>query len=192
MTARVVRRAEVERLRAAQTVMAEARAELARAREETEVLRQSVLAEARARALKESLQTAARILAEAEAASQLRMRALEPELARLVAATVARVIGALDQDEAVTRATTQALTRLADHRRARIRTAPDVAEAVRRAVATLPAGAAEVIEVVIDDRLEPGRTILSSDRGHVEIGLADQVAAATEPWRGADDAPAAS
>ncbi len=186
-----MRRAEVERLRTAASVMAEAEAHLARAREEAEALRQAILAEARAGALKESLQTAARIVAEAEAASQVRMRTLEPELARLVAATVARVIGALDQDEAVIRATRQALLRLADHRRARIRAAPDIAEAVRQAVAALPAGAAEVVEVIVDERLDPGRTILSSDRGHVEIGLADQVAAATEPWRGSDEAPVA-
>ncbi|MEO0831571.1 MAG: FliH/SctL family protein, partial [Pseudomonadota bacterium] len=145
--------------------------------------RAAILAEARDRALKDSMKAAAQVIVDAEAAAQSQLSSLEPEVAALVSTAVKQVIGKMDQSEAVTQATRRALLELKDHRQARILAAPDVVDAVRAAVAKVGADdGADVVDLQVDDRLEPGRTILSSDRGHVEIGLSDQVEAVTEAW----------
>lgn len=150
-----------------------------------------IIQAAEAKARQQGAQAAAKIVSDAEAATRTRMQSLEPALAQLVSQTVAQVIGEMDQEEAVRRATSQALFQLREHRRARIRTAPDVLKAVRDAVAHLPADpdGIEILDVQADERLEPGRATLTSDTGHVELGLADQIASATRPWTERTDAP---
>lgn len=185
---RILRQDDVQALRTADRLLHDAKAMHARALAEVDALRDETLRRARAEALRERATAAATMIARAEIDAETRLRNLEPEIGRLVADTVLQVIGALDGAEAVTRATASALERLKDHRRARIRVAPDVADAVRAAVASVGGTGAEVMSVTVDERLEPGRCILSSGAGHVEIGLAAQIEAATRPWRG--DAPA--
>jgi|GEM_PF-3510340 len=183
MTGRIISRTEVERLRAAELVISEAKESRKQTLEEAEVKKQEILEGARARALKESAQAATRLIVDAEISAERRLKALEPELARMVSETVTKIIGSMETDDAVIRATTQALVRLRNHRRARILVAPDVADAVCQAVANLSDNAAEIVDVQVDPRLEPGRTILSSDLGHVEIGLPAQMEAATSVWQ---------
>lgn len=185
MTGRILSRETVEQLEGAGRVRRQAERIREAATREAERLREDLLAEARQRALRESARTAARIVAEAEMTAERQLKEIEPALARLVADTVEDIIGAGDRQETVRLATLQALKRLRDHRRARLLAAPDVVDAVRAAVALLPDddSVAQVLEVAVDERLEAGRTLLSSDRGHAEIGLPDQVAAATEAFR---------
>lgn len=179
---RIIKRIEVEKLRGIES----AREEFQRDRDtqlaELEAQREAILQEARARALRDSMQAATKVIVDAEAAAQNRLKALEPQVAALVSSTVAQVIGDMDRSEAVTLATKEALLQLKDHRRARITTASDVAQSVREAVAQIGNDGAEVVDIQVDERLEPGRTVVSSDRGHVEIGLDDQIAAVTEAW----------
>ena len=184
----ILRREEVEALRRADALLAEAEAVLAAARREAEALRARTLEEAQARARVESTRTAAGIIARAEAAASDRMNRLEPQLAALVSRTVAEVIGSLDVGEATRLATRTALGRLRDHGRARIHAAPDVAEAVRGAVGSMDGPGPEIVDVAIDPALEPGRATVTSERGSVEIGLAAQIEAATRPWRSGEDA----
>lgn len=186
MTGRILSRETVEKLEGADRVLRQAERMREAAAREAERLREDLLTEARQRALRESARTAARIVAEAKITAERQLKEIEPALARLVSDTVEDIIGAGDREETVRLATIQALKRLRDHRRARLLAAPDVIDAVRAAVASLPDDntAAEVMEVAVDERLEAGRTLLSSDRGHAEIGLPDQVAAATEAFRG--------
>lgn len=187
---RILRREEIKVLQRADALLVEAEAVLAAARQDAEALRARTLEEAQARARAESTRTAAGIIARAEAAASDRMRRLEPQLAALVSRTVAEVIGSLDLGEATRLATRTALSRLRDHGRARIHTAPDVAEAVREAVASMGGGPGpEIVDVAVDPALEPGRATVTSERGSVEIGLAAQIEAATRPWRtGEEDA----
>ncbi len=190
---RILRRDTVAVLQSADRLLRDAQAEHRQALLDGDRLRDTALRDARAEALRERTKAAAAMIARAEIEAETRLRALEPELGRLVADTVLKVIGAVDAPEAVMRATTLALSRLKDHRRARIHVAPDIAEPVRQAVAAAGDTGAEVISVVVDDKLEPGRCVLSSHQGHVEIGLAAQVDAATRPWRdiaGIKDTPA--
>lgn len=182
--ARLIRRKEVEELRGVDVLRAQLEREFTERREALEAEREKILQDARERALRDSMQAAAKIVVDAEAAAERRISSLEPEIARLVAETVAQVIGDMDQDEAVRRATINALLQLKTHRRARIMTAPDVAQSVRSAVTQVAGQGAEVIDFEVDERLEPGRTVLSSELGHVEIGLSDQVAAVCEVWAG--------
>ena len=185
---RIMRREEIETLRRAEALLAEAKAVLERAQREAEALRVRIVEEAQARARAESARTAAGIVARAEAAASERMNRIEPQLAALVSRTVAEIIGSLDVTEAARLATRTALGRLHDHGRARIHAAPDVAEAVRGAVASMKDPGPEIVDVAIDPALEPGRTIVTSERGSVEIGLAAQIDAALRPWRnGAED-----
>ena len=182
--ARIIPREEVEARRG----LAAARAALAREVEEARAAaaaeRDTILEAARNRALRDSARSAMKVIAEAEAAAEHRLSVLEPQIAALVAETVREVVGRLDRDDAVRGATEQALLRLRAHRRARITTAPDVVDAVRAGVAAADGAGAEVVSVTVDPRLESGRATLSSDRGHAEIGLDDQVAAVTEAWDG--------
>lgn len=185
MSGRILRRADLAKLREAEATLADARALRDQAMRDADALRERTLREALEEGRERGAREAAALLAQGERQAAERMRALEPALAGLVAETVARVIGEMDRREAVGLATRRALERLRDHRRARISAAPDVVEAVREAVAAASAtsSGAEVLEVVADERLEPGRTLLSSDRGHVEIGLPAQLAEATRSWR---------
>lgn len=186
MTARLLTPEEMADLHAVSRLRSDAETALAGAQRAAEAQRADLLEKARARALRDAAQSAARIIAQAETVAHRQMDTLEPALARLVSDTVREVIGALDCDAAVIGATRQALTRLRDHRRARILTAPDVADAVKAAIAALDSGPdmapGTSIDVQVDARLAPGRTILSSDRGHVEIGLSHQIARVTEAW----------
>lgn len=181
-SARIIPREELEAWRSVEAIRAAAAAEQEEQMAEAEQERQAFLKEAQERALQDSMQSAMKIIVDTEAEAQKRMTALEPQVAALISATVAQIIGELDQTEAVERATKQALLKLKDHRRARIMTAPDVANAVRAAVAQVGTTGAEVIDVQVDERLEAGRTVFSSDQGHVEIGLADQITAVTQAW----------
>jgi flagellar biosynthesis/type III secretory pathway protein FliH len=181
--ARIIKRAQVAELRSVDAARAALEQEFAKRRAALDAERAEILEQARARVMRDSMQAATKVVMDAEAAAQIRLGTLEPQVAALVSATVAQVIGQMDQDEAVMRATRQALISLKDHRRARITASPDVAEAVRAAVSQIGADGAEVIDVAVDERLERGRTVLSSDQGHVEIGLADQIAAISEVWQ---------
>ena len=187
MTSRILSTDEVDTLFGVQALIDEAENALADAIEEGEKRKEEILEEARQRMLQDSASHAARVLMDAEAAAERQMRSLEPTLARLVAQTVRQLIGDMDENLATERAVTQALTRLKDHRRARITAAPDVADSVRAAVANAGGHGAEVIEIKVDPALEPGRTVLSSDRGFVELGLAAQIAQANAAWESDGD-----
>ena len=178
----VIRARDLEKLRNADQVLREAEALKVEALKEAEGMKADILAAARDQAVKDSVRAATTVIARAEIEAETRLRKLEPDLARLVSDTVLKVLGSLDDADAVTRATATALHRLRDHRKARIRTAPDVATSVRKAVAETTDGA-DIVAVEIDERLAPGRTILSSDRGHVEIGLPGLLETAIAPWR---------
>ena len=180
--ARIIREDELARLRAADALEQRLKNEHAERLAEVEAERLAILEKAQERAIRESTQTASRIVMDAEAAAQRQLTTLEPEVAALVSETVSRVIGAMDRSDAIRRATQQALLDLKDHRRARILAAPDVADAVRAGVDAAEGGA-DVVSVEADERLEAGRTLLSSDQGHVEIGLTDQLEAVTEAFR---------
>lgn len=181
-SSRIIRRDEVDALRSVDTVRAAAEREQRDQMEQAAKTREALLEDARETALRDSMQSAMKIIVDTETEAHARMTALEPQVAALISATVAEIIGELDRDDAVERATKQALLRLKDHRRARITTSADTAGAVQAAVAQIGAKGAEVVEVQVDARLEAGRTLLSSDQGHVEIGLADQIAAVTGAW----------
>lgn len=175
-------------LRAISRLRADAETALDDARRAAAQQRADLLEKTRARALRDSAQSAAALIAQAEAVAHRQMQTLEPALAQLVSDTVREVIGTIDRDTAVIGATQQALARLRDHRHARILAAPDVADAVKSAIAGHEAASGAtsdmIVDVQVDARLAAGRTILSSDKGHVEIGLSDQIAQVTEAWQG--------
>ncbi len=188
---RILRAAEIAALRAADTVLARAEAVLADARIEADRLTTAALDTARIAAAADRAAHAAVLLAEAAALAEANARRLEPDLAAIVAAAIAGIVGAGDRDAMVRAALSTALSRLRDHRRARLYAAADVAEAARHAVAGTPGGA-EVLEVVEDAALAPGHCTLSGPAGHVEIGLDAQLAATLAPWRRTADATCAA
>ncbi|MDO5621572.1 MAG: hypothetical protein Q4G24_08900 [Paracoccus sp. (in: a-proteobacteria)] len=187
---RILRRDEVGRLRQADSILHDAEQHRLASREQVEKLERDVLSEARNRAFRESARTAARVLAEAEAAAQRRLTALEPELARLVAMTVRRIIGEVEPHEAAYRAALTALRQMRDHRRGRIFAAPDSVMAVERAVNDLDGDGPEIIGLHRDPALEPGRAVLTSDHGSAEIGLAALTDQALRAWEPLPTAPA--
>ena len=188
-SARIIRRDEVDALRSVDAVRAAAERQHQDLMRDAAQEREAMMQAAKHKALQDSMQSAMKIIVDTETVAQQRMTDLEPQVAALISAAVADIIGELDQDEAVERATKQALAKLKDHRRARILTAPDAAAAVRAAVAKMGGIGADVIDVQVDERLNPGRPILSSDQGHVEIGLPDQIRAVTATWVAEEGAP---
>ena len=182
--ARIIRSDELDEIRACEKTLEDARVEAAalveQAREEAENLRADILNLAQ----KEAIEKAREILSHADEVAQNQLGALEQEVSLLVAETVAKVIGDIDRNDAVKAATKTALAALAETTSAKIRSAPDVFRAVSDAVSEAAQdGRSPVSHVRQDESLTGDRVILSSDRGHSEIGLADQIEAATEPWR---------
>jgi len=105
---------------------------------------------------------------------------LEADVAELVATTVRSVIGELEPNDAIERATRTALQQLADHKIARIRAAPAAFGAVSKVV---DEGVKPVIvDVSLDEELTGDRVVFSSDRAVAELGLSEQIRSATEPW----------
>jgi len=183
--ARIIKAADLAQMRAAETTLREAQAAadalLAETRDKAEAEAAAVIATAQA----DAKARATAILSEAETVAQTQLDALEEEVSALVAATVARVIGDMDRTQAVKAATKTALADLSTQTRAKIRAAPDVFRAVSDAVSEeADAGRQTVERVTQDEALRGDRVILSSARGHTEIGLSDQIDAVTEPWRG--------
>lgn len=186
---RILRRDQVGRLRQTDAILRDAEQHSQASRAQAEQHQRDLMAEARGKALRESARTAARVLAEAEAAAQRRLTALEPELARLVAMTVRRIIGDFAPHDAAHRAALTALRQMRDHRRGRIFAAPDTLEPVERAVADLgPDGGPQILGIHPDPALDAGRAVLTSDHGSVEIGLAALTDRALQAWE-PDGAP---
>lgn len=174
----ILRKEEIAKLREADSLLAEARRTLEDARKEALRILETAETEARQKALAEATRSAARIIARAEADATRRIDGLEQQLARLVAQTVRSVIGGMEQDEAAYHAALTALRQLRDHPNARIHAPAEAMPALRRALVEADSPA----QLVVDDRLEAGRAILSSDRGHAEIGLSALTDAALRPW----------
>lgn len=190
---RILSRAELDRLRTADRILAEAETTRQQSREQGARLQQEMLGEARLAALREATRTASRLIAQAEAAAEARLRNIEPELARLVARTVRSILGEFEPEEASYLAARQALARLRDHRHGRIFADPGLLAPINRAVDALGADGPEILSVAPDPALEPGRALLTSDRGSAEIGLAAMIDRALAPWERpeAEDRPAA-
>lgn len=185
---RILRAAEVDRLRRADAILDAA--EQTRQATEADAARaaETLISDTRRAALRESAQAAARMIARAEAAAEQRLSAMEPELARMVALTVRRIVGDYAEDEATYHAALTALRQMRDHRRGRIFAAPDVAAPVARAAADAGAAGPEIIGLHSDAALEPGRAVLTSDHGSAEIGLRALTDQALKPWQDGADA----
>ncbi|RMC34941.1 hypothetical protein [Paracoccus alkanivorans] len=183
MTAsRILRREEIGRLREADRILHEAEQTRRSSHEDAARLEKSIVGEARLQALRESTRTASRLIAKAEEAAQTRLRNMEPELARLVAQTVRSILGAFEPEELSYRTALQALRQLRDHRRGRVFAAPDTVGPVRRAVEEVGTEGPEILSVIPDPALEPGRAFLTSDHGSAEIGPAALTDRALRPW----------
>lgn len=189
-SSRILRRDQVGQLRQADTILRDAEQHRQTTRVQAEQHQRDIMAEARNRALRESARTASRVLADAEAAAQRRLTALEPELARLVAMTVRRIIGDFAPHDAAHHAALTALRQMRDHRRGRIFAAPDTIAPVQQAVAALGPDGPEIIGIHTDPALDPGRAVLTSDHGSAEIGLAALTDRALQAWEPARDTPA--
>lgn len=190
---RILRRDDLDRLRQTEHLLRDAQVahrdtQAAAAREA-----QGLLAEAQRQALRDSARTAARLIARAEETAERRLRDLEPELARLIAMTVRRIIGEMEPEEATRLAALNALRQLRDHRRGRVFAAPDIAPAIEAAVQAAGADGPEVLSVNADPALDHGRALMVSDHGSTELGLAALTEQALRPWTGdAEPAPAAA
>ncbi len=127
---------------------------------------------------------AAKVLGAANAKAQAQLASLEQDVSQLVAQTVEKIIGDLDQTEAIKAATKSALASLSEQTEIRLRAAPGVASAVEAAVSELESNGVEIVQTVqSDESLTGDRVIASSSKGHTEIGLSGQTEAATAPWR---------
>lgn len=179
---RILRREDIGRLREAEGLLRDAEATKRASEAEAKRIEQTAIDEARQKALRESTRTAARLIAQAEAAAERRLKNLEPELARIVAETVRAILGNFEPEEATYHAALTALSQLRDHRRGRIFAAPDVVAPVSRAVAELGDAGPEIVGVHADPALDPGRAVLTSDHGSAEIGLKALADQALRPW----------
>lgn len=176
----VIGRETLRELRRQTMSVADANLEAVRIINAANAQAREVVENAKADVAQECAQHLVDVSDEAEQKLRTEFKAIEGELAELVGKTVRSVIGDLDQDLAIERATIMALSQLVDHKMARIRAAPAAMAPLTRAI---EAGAGEnILEIVEDEELEGDRVVFSSDRAVAEIGLSKQVEAATAPW----------
>ncbi len=183
----IVRRVDLAGLRRADRIVRDAEAHRAQTELQAQEAHDDLLEAARKKALLDSTRTAARLIADAEEEARRKIAELEPQLAKLVADTVRAILGDMEPEEVRYRAALNALRTLRDHHNGRIYCPSSMAQTMRRAAADVPPGGAEVQSVVIDDQLEDGVAVLSSDKGHTDIGLAALTDAALQAWE-EDDA----
>lgn len=183
----IVRRVELEGLRRADRIVQNAEAQRHAIEQNAEAERSAMAEEARQSVLREAAQAATRVIAEAEEEARKKLIDLEPQLAELVAETVRAIIGEMETEEASYRAALTALRRMREHKMGRIYCDSETAPAIRRAVSELPDGSADIEGVVIDDTMRPGEVVVSSDRGHAEIGVQAQLDKALKAWEPDDD-----
>lgn len=143
-----------------------------------------LVVEARETAKIECEQRAALLADVAERKLAEELHSIEGDVASLVASLVRSIIGDLDQNEAIKRATRTALEQLSDHKLARIKAAAEALVPVTEAASEL--AQPEIIEVVLDEELSGDRVVFSSDRTVAEIGLSSQVKTATASWSSED------
>ncbi|ARJ70449.1 HrpE/YscL family type III secretion apparatus protein [Paracoccus contaminans] len=188
---RILKRDQLDGLRRAEAMLREAEAQSQDTRSAAAAEARALLEQAQRRALKESARTASRLIARAEETARARLDGLEPEIARLVALTVRRILGDIEPEAATRAAALNALRQLREHRQGRIFAAPDIAAPIAAAVdAAGPAGP-EILSVATDPALDPGRALMISDRGSTELGLAALTEQALRPWtEGSDEAGA--
>lgn len=161
----VVRGPELQAVRDAAAVRAEAR-EAAAAAYEHERRR------GYEDGLREAAEAAARLVGGAEAAASAYWAERERELVPLALAIAHRIVSGLPPDAVLTGI---ARVAIAEHRQdttLTLRAAPDAAAALRRCLASDPAAAH--VEVQADFSLPPGSCVLSHPRGRTSLGLLDQ------------------
>lgn len=140
-------------------------------------------------------EAAARLHAEAVAAVDRRLAGLEGEIADLVIAGVARVLGEMDARERAVRAVRHGLAGLRHGRRIVVHVAPDRAEAIRRDLADWLAtdgevgAGGELVRVEADPALEGDACLLASELGVVEAGVEGQLRALRAGLRAGSKAP---
>ncbi|MFV0386005.1 hypothetical protein [Paracoccus sp. (in: a-proteobacteria)] len=187
-SSRILRRDDLGQMRSAEKILRDAEESRQLSEEQAARMGDDIVSEARQRALHEAARTASRVIAEAEQAAETRLRNMEPELARLVAQTVRLILGEFQPEEATYLAARNALSQMREHRNSRIFASEEVVEPVRRAVEELGQDGPEIVAVIPDPALEPGRISLNSDRGSAEIGLDALISRALQTW---EDAAAA-
>jgi flagellar biosynthesis/type III secretory pathway protein FliH len=129
--------------------------------------------EGHAKGLADGCAAAANLLKDARAETQRRGEALEDTLSQLVADTVRGILGNGDRTQTIRAAVRTALVRLGSDESQRLHISPDMAEAVRGALADADAA----LQFIVDDSLPEGTALLSGPDGHAHIGLDAQVSA---------------
>lgn len=195
----VIKSVDVDRHKRARDALAEAERVLADAREhalrakeaaEQDALERERLAcvDGRKEGLEEALVMGAHLLALAQLRDQKIVGALAPSLAQLAVDVAEQIMGKPYDVEVAAAAVSAALTRAQRHRQVRLYVWPDalvrVREAAEAALATRGDGP-RLICVEPDPRLEPGRVMLSSEQGYVDLGPGSQLAIASELLRSA-------
>jgi type III secretion protein L len=170
---RVLRAAEVGRLRGAEEAVASAQAELVQRRTETdqsvEKERQHILRET----LSQAKADASRRLATVALAAQRSLAGLADEIAVAIAEGVARVVGDLDVGRAVAQAAAIALRDLTKRHHIIIKVAPLAVEETREYIKAL----GEAADVVADASLPPDGCVIETPAGYIRATLSEQLTA---------------
>lgn len=173
---RILRAHELAAFRAADEVLAEARAAAQRieadARAAAEAARRAAADQGRA----EAAAAATRMIAETEARIDAALAALEPRLAELVLHATRRLLAGFDRRDLVARLAATALAEARAARRIVLRVAPQCVDATRAALAGLEAPGQQ-LAVAADPALADTDCVLDSELGSVHAGLRPQIEA---------------
>ena len=167
----------------AQAIHASAMAERDAARAEAADLRQSAREAGYRDGLTEAAAASARILAAGQAQLQAMTDRLAPALAEAATDAAAQIVGEATDPETVGRVIRTALARASRHRQLRLFVWPEAADRVRADLNSASSDTTppeDLVTVDADPRLTPGRIVLASERGYVELGVAEQLDAARE------------
>lgn len=159
--------------RRAETLRLEAEAEAKRLMEEAREMGQRL-------GLADAAATSVRMLAATQAHVHTLTLGLAADLADAAAETARQIIGSETDPDVVAALVQTALSRSRRHRQMRLFVWPEAVEHVRAALGPADEEAEERVTVQADPRLAPGRMVLASEQGYVELGVAEQVATARQ------------
>jgi type III secretion protein L len=124
---------------------------------------------------------AARLVAATAARVEQHMETLERELPALVVDIVEHMLGAFDPGALLARAVRHALGRLRTGADVHLHVAPEHAESLRQSLTHLEGlSGGKHLRIEVDPAIEPGRCVMCSEFGNVELGIAAQVRALRE------------
>ncbi|WP_316230307.1 type III secretion system stator protein SctL [Bradyrhizobium sp. SZCCHNR1051] len=121
------------------------------------------------------VEEAARLIAETKVTVDDLVADLQDELITLVVEIIREILGSFEPDDLAARAITRALEEMRSGTALVLMTAPQEMESIRVRVATLLEDGADQLTIVSDPQFAPGRCMLWSEFGQIDVSVDAQL-----------------